>query len=135
MSNNQRGTVGVSAGDWVRLQRLKGARSYARSGAEQLPTADLEDDRDINPPLNAQVRYSVPIHSYPVVGTTRIRRTNSQWIDFRASQTADFVTSASTGLNGNTLSLTKLCNCTTTSPRVKTTGCSKCGVFTHKTIQ
>jgi hypothetical protein len=113
MSNNQRGTVGLSAGDWVRLQRLRGSKTYV--------TANLGDELDIYSPSR--------------VGMGRIRRPASMWTDYQASQTADFVTSASTGLNGNTLSLTKLCDCSKTSPPVKTTGCSKCGVFTHKTIQ
>jgi hypothetical protein len=113
MSNNQRGTVGLSAGDWVRLQRLRGSKPYV--------TANLGDDLDIYSPSR--------------VGVGRIRRPASMWSDYVASQTANFVTSDSTGLNGNALSLTKLCNCTKTSMRVKTTGCSTCGVFTHKTIQ
>uniref|UniRef100_A0A6C0F091 Uncharacterized protein n=1 Tax=viral metagenome TaxID=1070528 RepID=A0A6C0F091_9ZZZZ len=113
MSNMQTGTRGLSAGDYTRLKRIRGAKTYV--------TANLTTDQDID--------------SSTRVGIGRIRRPASMWSDYKASQTADFVTSASTGLNGNTLSLTKLCDCSTTSPTVKTTGCSKCGVFTHKTIQ
>lgn len=113
MSNMQTGTRGLSAGDYTRLKRIRGAKSYV--------TANLEDNVDISSPTR--------------VGVGRIRRPASMWLDYKASQTADFVTSASTGLNGNTLSLTKLCDCTTASLPVKMTGCSKCGVFTHKTIQ
>ena len=113
MSNNQRGTVGLSAGDWVRLQRLRGSKPYV--------SVNLSTDKDID--------------SNRGVGVGRIRRPASMWSDYVASQTADFVRSANRELNGNTLSLTKLCNCTKSTMRVKTTGCSTCGVFTHKTIQ
>jgi hypothetical protein len=91
MSNNQRGPVGLSAGDWVRLQRLRASKNYV--------TANLEDNVDIYSPSR--------------VGVGRIRRPASMWSDYRASQTADFVTSASTGLNGNIFTTTRVCNCQT----------------------
>lgn len=127
MSNMQTGTRGLSAGDWIRLQRIRGAKTYA--------TVNLATDKDISPPPNPQVPHDPSTLIKPVVGTSRIRRTASQWTDYQASQTADFVISANTGLNGNTLSVTKMCNCVTTALTTRTTGCPKCGVFTHKTIQ
>lgn len=93
MSNNQRGTRGLSAGDWVRLQRLRGSKNYV--------TANLTTDQDID--------------SRTRVGIGRIRRPASMWSDYRASQTADFVTSASTGLNANIFTTTRVCNCQTDS--------------------
>jgi len=127
MSNMQTGTRGLSAGDWVRLQRIRGAKTYA--------TVNLDTDKDISPPPNPQVPHDPSTLIKPVVGTSRIRRTASQWTDYQASQTADFVTSKSNGVNGNILSVTKICSCVTTSLTTRTTGCKKCGVFTHKTIQ
>ena len=88
MSNNQRGTVGLSAGDWVRLQRLKSSKNYV--------TANLDDEVDIYSPTR--------------VGVGRIRRPASMWTDYRAFQSGDFVTSASTGLNGNISTTIRLCN-------------------------
>lgn len=126
-SNMQVGTRGLSAGDYTRLQRLRGARSYA--------AVNLATNKDIAPTMHPQIPHDPSTLIHPVVGTSRIRRTASQWVDYRASQTADFVTVKNTGRNSNALTVTKLCDCATTSVTVKTTGCKKCGVFTHKTIQ
>lgn len=126
MSNSQAGTRGLSAGDWTRLQRLRGAKTY---------TASLATNEDIAPTPVAQYPYTPSSLIKPVVGTGRTQRTASMWTDYMASQTADFVTTTNTGRNGNTLSVTKLCSCTTTSLAVKTTGCTKCSVFVHKSIQ
>lgn len=127
MSNMQTGTRGLSAGDWIRLQRIRGAKTYA--------TVNLATNKDIAPTPNPQLPHDPSTLIKPVVGTSRICRTASQWTDYQASQTADFVTSANTGRNGNTLSVTKICSCVKTTLSTKTTGCKKCGVFTHKTIQ
>jgi hypothetical protein len=91
MSNNQRGTVGLSAGDWVRLQRIRGSKLY----------------RNYNLATNQD------IESNSRVGIGRIRRPASMWSDYIASQSVDVVTNASTGLNGNVLTTTKICGCGT----------------------
>ena len=127
MSNSQVGTRGLSAGDYTRLQRLRGAKLYA--------SVNLATNVDIAPNAVPQYPYNLSSLIKPVVGTGRTRRTASMWTDYMASQTADFVTTTNTGLNGNSLSVTKLCSCTTTSLSVKTTGCTKCSVFVHKSIQ
>ena len=127
MSNLQTGTRGLSAGDWTRLQRLRGAKTYV--------TANLTTNKDIAPTPVAQTPYTPSSLIKPVVGTDRIRRPASMWTDYIASQRADFVTRASTGLNGNTLSVTKLCNCVTTTLSTKLANCAKCAVFVHKSIQ
>lgn len=79
-SNNQRGTVGLSAGDYIRLKRLQGARNYA---------ATIADNTDVDVPTVPQTAYSVPFLKAKHTGSSRIRRTNEQWINYRASQTAD----------------------------------------------
>lgn len=127
MGNMQTGTRGLSAGDWTRLQRLRGAKTYA--------TVNLATNKDISPTPPAQTVYTRSSLIKANIGTDRIRRPASMWTDYVASQRADFVTRSNTGLNGNALTVTTLCNCTTTTLAVKRTGCSKCGVFTHKTIQ
>lgn len=82
-SNNQRGTVGLSAGDYIRLKRLQAfssARNYATTIAE---------NTDVDVPTVPQTAYSVPFLKAKHTGSSRIRRTNEQWINYRASQTAD----------------------------------------------
>jgi hypothetical protein len=131
MSNAQQGTRGLSAGDWIRLKRLRGSRTYN--------SVNLSTNKDIAPPPSNQFEihnYSA-ISVYPVVGTSKIRRTASNWIDYIASQTADFVTTsqASTTNPSVTNTVTKLCNCSIPLYSVKKTGqCMKCNQFTHVRI-
>jgi hypothetical protein len=130
MSNAQSQTRGLSAGDWVRLKRLIGARDYK--------TVNLDTDKDIAPTAHPQLPYHLPIHSYKVVGTSKIRRTASSWTDYRASQTADYVIpyvfqGISPATNAN-LAVIRLCDCSTTPLEVKHTGCTKCVVPTHVRI-
>ena len=126
MSNAQTQTRGLSAGDWVRLQRLRGAKAYATSVAS---------NKDIAAPPAGQLPYTPSSLIKPVVGSSRIRRTASNWTDHIASQTADFVTSRSNGLNGNVLTRTKLCDCTSATLNTKVVNCTKCAVYIHKSIQ
>ncbi len=127
MSNAQAQTRGLSAGDWVRLKRLRGARLYQ--------TVNLDTNADIAPPTHEQLPYSLPIHSFKVVGTSKIRRAASAWTDYRASQTADYVLpQVVQDVSGNTnanLGVTKLCDCITLPLEVKVAVCSKCVVPTH----
>jgi hypothetical protein len=81
-SNNQRGTVGLSAGDWIRLKRLQGARGYDTT---------LANNTDVDVPTVGQTAHSVPMLNPKHTGGSRIRRTNEQWINYRASQTGDYV--------------------------------------------
>lgn len=126
MGNMQTGTRGLSAGDWTRLQRIRGAKTYA--------TVNLATNKDIAPTTNRQLPYNPSTLIKPVVGTSRIRRTASQWSDYVASQTADFVTSKNTGLNGNALSVTRLCDCSTAALPVRLANCARCSVFVHNSI-
>lgn len=142
MSNAQQGTRGLSAGDWVRLKRLRGARAngYSNSSTSGVlsPSSSIYN-KDIVPPQSNQFEihnYSA-ISVYPVVGTSKIRRTASNWTDYIASQTADYVltSQASTTSPSVTNSVTKLCSCSTPSYSVKKTGqCMKCNQFTHVRI-
>ena len=127
MGNAQQGTRGLSAGDWVRLQRLRGARTYK--------TVNLDTNKDIAPVTARQFspRLSSAINVTDVVGTSRIRRAASNWTDYLASQTADYVLSGQRiGTNGVPVAglvnrLTRLCNCTTTTLETKLGICSSCG--------
>uniref|UniRef100_A0A6C0KC84 Uncharacterized protein n=1 Tax=viral metagenome TaxID=1070528 RepID=A0A6C0KC84_9ZZZZ len=127
MGNMQAGTRGLSAGDWTRLQRLRGAKTYA--------TVNLATNKDIAPTPTRQWPYGTSLLIPKDVGTGKIRRPASMWTDYRASQTADFVLQRANNGGGFVLTDTNLCDCSTTTVSVKRTGCSKCGVFTHKTIQ
>ncbi len=131
MSNAQQGTRGLSAGDWVRLKRLRGARTYN--------SVNLATNKDIAPQNAAQflIHNTSAISVFDVVGTSKIRRTASNWTDYIASQTADFVTTsqAATTSPSVTNTVTKLCNCATPTYSVKKTGqCRICNVFTHVRI-
>jgi len=128
-SNNQRGTVGLSAGDWIRIKRLQGARSYGMTVA---------NNTDVDVPTVPQTAYSVPFLKAKHTGASRIRRTNEQWISYRASQTGDYVEntiSTEGDLEVKMLVSTRICNCATAELSPRTTGCKKCSVYTHKTIQ
>lgn len=127
MGNMQAGTRGLSAGDWTRLQRLRGAKTYV--------TTNLTTNKDISPTPSAQTVYTRSSLIKANIGTDRIRRPASMWTDYVASQSADFILKRANNGGGFVLTDTNLCNCSTTTVSVKTTGCSKCGVFTHKTIQ
>jgi hypothetical protein len=130
MANAQQGTRGLSAGDWVRLKRLRGAKTYG--------SVNLATDKDISPPQFPQQYYIAgAINVFSTTGTSKIRRTASSWTDYRASQTADFVltSQAATTSPSVTNTVTRLCDCATPSYSVKKLGiCTKCNVFTHVRI-
>lgn len=120
-SNVQQGTRGLSAGDWIRIKRLNGAKQYQ---------TDKPDD--IAPTMSAQLPYNKAMLIAPVVGTSRIRRAASSWTDYIASQTADYVIES--GVAGTkTLTGVKVCNCTTFSVN-KVGACVTCGKFVHKRL-
>lgn len=131
MSNAQQGTRGLSAGDWVRLKRLRGAKTYS--------SVNLATNKDIVPPQFPQQYYlGGAINVFSTTGTSKIRRTASNWTDYIASQTADFVltSQAATTSPSVTNTVTKLCSCTVPNfYSVKKTGiCTKCNQTTHVRI-
>lgn len=130
MSNAQQGTRGLSAGDWVRLKRLRGAKTYA--------TVNLGTNKDIVPPQFPQQYYlGGAINVFSTTGTSKTRRTASNWTDYIASQTADYVltSQASTTSPSVANTVTKLCNCSAPNYSVKKLGiCTKCNVTTHVRI-
>jgi hypothetical protein len=124
----------MSAGDWVRLQRLRGARSYAPSNPLIEPTPDLVDNTDIAPKPAPQLSYSPGMGVFKVVGTSKTRRTASQWSDFVASQRADFVTTSQAATTGVavTETVTKVCNCSSDPMPMKDITCKRCvGLTMH----
>lgn len=78
-SNVQAGTRGLSASDWIRIQRLKGSRNY-----------QSDKNGDItNSNSNLVVSNGRRVHTE--FGTSKIRRPASSWTDYKASQTSDYV--------------------------------------------
>jgi hypothetical protein len=111
-SNIQRGTRGLSAGDWVRLKRLNGARTF---------TTDVTTNPEPHIEVNSARRV------YTEFGTSKIRRPASNWTEFVASQTADYVLETPSGSCGvgKALTVHKVCTCKTTSA-IKHTVCMIC---------
>ena len=142
-SNGSQGTRGLSAGDWIRLQRLRGARTYYTSTTTPTFTDTVVGSKvDItNPVAMPQTLYNKAMLISRDVGTSKIRRPASSWTDFRASQTADFVLQRQTATSGiaQTLTATKLCDCSTkvlTDAVNKTIGCKVCSTTpVHNRIQ
>ena len=124
-SNLSAQTRGLSAADWTRLQRLRGAKTYLTSVAS---------NEDINVATVPQTPYNPSLLIPRITGPSRIQRPASDWISYVGSQTADFVLQRDTTTNGKQLTSTRLCNCTVTTLNTKTTGCQKCSVYVHKTM-
>jgi hypothetical protein len=115
-SNIQRGPRRIDAGDWVRLKRLGGARNYLIQQPQDItnpsPRLETENGRRV----------------FTEFGTSKIRRPASNYIDYVAAQTVDYVLESQAGTCGPSKQLTihKVCNCDTRDA-VKHTGiCIKC---------
>jgi len=127
MGNAQQGTCGLSAADWTRIQRLRGARNNGYSGSD----AVLTTNKDIAPTTFPQLGYSPNFLTLKTVGTDRIRRPASNWTDYIASQTGDFVLSSQRATTGTSITntITKLCSCASTTLTTKTGNCTKCNAM------
>ena len=126
MGNASQGTRGLSAGDWIRIQRIKAAKGYGittgnNSGANNTATSAIYPlNKDIAPPEPGQMPYGKALLiPYEGAGTSKILRPASSWTDYIASQTGDFVTvSQNSGINGTgqpgiVQTNTKICSNTT----------------------
>jgi hypothetical protein len=109
-SNVQRGTRGLSAGDWVRLKRLNGARQNMK----RVPSPPRFTET-VNPPPRTEVKTGRRV--YTEVGGSKIRRPASNWTDYIASQKADYVLETPAGScgAGKALTIHKVCRCDTSS--------------------
>lgn len=139
MSNLQRGTTGMSASDWIRMKRINGAKlngglNYPTSNGMLSPTSPVYN-KDIAPPQFNQTNYSLTgaINVFSTAGSSKIRRPASNWTDFVASQTADYLTYAQTATTGTSVTTTKtrLCDCTTSNLATRQGVCTKCNGTTH----
>lgn len=122
-SNVQAGTRGLSAGDWIRLQRLRGSRNY-----QDDKTGSPNDVINPGPTLLETTKGARRV--FTEFGTSKIRRPASFWTDYRASQTADYVLENRDPTHNSTTPLTikKVCTCTpgTTDPIKHSPVCVKC---------
>jgi hypothetical protein len=132
MSNAGVGTRGLSAGDWIRLKRINGAKGYglttgnASSPNGTATSAIYPRNKDISPPEHVQRPYGTALLiPYEGAGTPKTIRTASDWINYVASQEADYVSSAQTmGANGIvtpaiTQTITKVCNASADSTTIQ----------------
>lgn len=123
MGNAQQGTRGLSAGDWTRLHRLRGARNNG-TGTDNV----LASNKDIAPTTFPQIAYNRSLLIHKTVGTGRIRRPASNWTDYVASQTVDFILPSQEAITGTSVKniQTKLCSCVSTTVTTKITNCKTC---------
>ena len=123
MSNAGQGTRGLSAGDWTRIQRLRGAKPYGQVVGSNINTdnnigaTQFLKNSDISPPEPGQIPYGQALLiPYAAAGTPKTLRPASNWTDYVASQHVDFYTSSQnvgadgSGQPGAVLSLTQLAN-------------------------
>jgi len=131
MGDAQMGTRGLSAGDWVRLQRLRHNRAYYVNSQTTVANSVVGSNKDIAPAPAVQFdqHLNSAINVFSVVGTSKIRRTASNWIDFVASQTADYVLPSQAAINATSVrnTQTRLCSCTATTVATKVGPCTACG--------
>jgi hypothetical protein len=120
-SNVNDGTRGLSAGDWIRLKRINGAKGYgvmtnnATSPNGTATSAIYPLNKDISPTNPPQRSYGKALLiPYDGAGTPKTLRTASNWTDYVASQKADYVTNAQTNVNaaGITQTITEVCDAT-----------------------
>jgi hypothetical protein len=128
MSNASRGTRVVSAGDWVRMKRLLGARNNGYSGDGYLNPASANFNKDVAPTTSLQVPYGLPIHVFPVGGNSKIRRPTSNWIDHIGFKYGDIVLSSQLGVHqpGSLIEAQRFCSCTKTNLANKDVVCRSC---------
>lgn len=116
-SNIQAGTRGLSAGDWIRLKRLQGARNY-----------QTDKDGDVTNPSPLLLETTQGARRvFTEFGTSKIRRPASSWIDYRASQTADYVLERQDSqTKSRSLTANKVCTCDTSDATKHNGLCIKC---------
>lgn len=130
MSNLSRGTRNMSASDWTRLKRLGGAKGYSMMvqgvtpGAGDATSAVYTRNKDIGVGREAlqQPHGQALLIPYEGAGTHRILRPASDWTNFVASQTTDYITTGlAVGSNGITTTSVVQTRNTVCNPTAKTT--------------
>ena len=117
MSNTQAGTRLTSSSDWTRIKKLKavgqgGWNNSARTSAE-LPI--VQSTRNVS--------LLIP----RTTGTSKYRNMASDWTNFKAYNTTDYVLQSQQDANtGKNLSVQKLCSCSVPYSPLKQGICTKC---------
>jgi len=131
MSNLNRGPRNMSAGDWIRIQRLKASKGYALTTMGIAPSggdataAIYPRNKDVAPPEAVAQPYGAALLiPYQAAGTHRALRPASEWTNFIGSQTADYITTGN-AVGANNLS----------TPAVVQTRNTICNPNTTNTIQ
>jgi hypothetical protein len=103
----------MSAADWTRIKRQRGGLNYLSDAAVPPPTPSVNHGSLLIP---------------RDVGGSKIRFTASDYTNYVASLSTDYVLQASTGVqtNGTRRLVTRLCNCTTSVLAPKVGVCTKC---------
>jgi hypothetical protein len=127
-SNIQAGTRGLSAGDWIRLKRLQGARGnlYYVSGVASPPLPEYNKDITNPAPLLLEPTQGAR-RVFTEFGVSKIRRPASSWTDYVASQTSDYILGKQDiETKSRSLEIHKVCDCSV-GDAVKHNGlCRKC---------
>lgn len=111
----------LSAGDMTRLRRLHGGKRYLKESANN------KDITNVSLPTSG----NLPFPLTRDVGSSRIRRESSKWIDYIASQTANVVYMKEiVGCVPERMSV-RICDCKSTVLNTKVTGCLKCNPAQH----
>ena len=107
MGNASQGTRGLSAGDWIRIQRIKAAKGYGLTAGVTTATTGTATsaiyplNKDIAPPEAPQQPYGPALlNPYQAAGTHKTLRPASSWTDYIASQTGDYISVSQNTNNG-----------------------------------
>ena len=123
MSNTQAGTRLTSSSDWTRMKKLRalgqGKWNNSENASTELPI--LQSTRNVS--------LLIP----RTTGTSKYRNMASDWTNFKAFNTADYVLqSQQTGNIGKTLSRIRICSCTVTTLQTKVGLCAECNGTSNK---
>ena len=115
-SNIQRGPRRMDAGDWIRMKRLTGAKMY-----------DAEKTKDTTNPM-PRLEPESGRRVFTEFGISKTRRTASDWTNYVASQTSDYVLENTNPANlvEKELIVHKVCSCQTKNAISHNWKCLKC---------
>lgn len=120
LSNGSIGTRLGSASDWIRMKRLRAVRD--------LPTQQETQE-------SQKWKNTTPQSSHALIpkelGPSKIQRPASRWVDYKAAQSADYITMKRTDVNTTSVTLIqqRQCgSCGSTILNTKLTACQKCSV-------
>jgi hypothetical protein len=124
-----------SAADWTRFQKLKSAFRYV---SDLVNNRDLDSVQTPTPCNPCSSRAGIRRDQDRVVGSSKIRREASKWIDYKAAAQADFVTERETSPSKLPEQIrTQLCaddvRCRTSVLKTKV-GILKSAVYQHSRI-